>query len=189
MVKNTRKTNLKKIWREYQDISEVAYLTFLKRVKAGMTIEQALTSENKQYKPTTPMGEYWAENKHRAKVSYNTYRQRIAKGMTFEEAISEENYWKTVSSDEYKKWAKVGKENGICTNTFYHRVHIYGWDYERAATEPVRDKLTKKKLGEVEVKKESDHEVKQMVINMLDAGFPVPKKYIKRFPELFEGGA
>ena len=95
MVKIAQTTNLKQTWRESRDISEVAYLTFLKRVKAGMSIEQALTSENKQYKPSTPMGEYWAENKHRAKVSYNTYRQRVAKGMTFEEAVSEENYWKT----------------------------------------------------------------------------------------------
>lgn len=189
MVKIAQTTNLKQTWRENRDISEVAYLTFLKRVKAGMSIEQALTSENKQYKPSTPMGEYWAENKNRAKVSYNTYRQRVAKGMTFEEAISEENYWKTVSSDEYKKWAKVGKENGICTNTFYHRVHIYGWNHERAATEPVRDKMTKKKIGEVEVTKESDREVKEMVIALLNANLPVPKKYIKRFPELFEGGA
>lgn len=189
MVKIAQTTNLRQTWRENQDISEVTYLTFYKRVKAGMSIEQALTSENKQYKPTTQMGEYWAENKHRAKVKYNTYRQRVAKGMTFEEAISKENHWKAVSSDEYKKWAKVGKENGIQINTFYHRVHIYGWDYERAATEPIRDKMTKKKLGEIEVEKESDREVKQMIINMLNAGFPVPKKYIKRFPELFEGGA
>jgi len=46
----------------------------------------------------------------------------------------------TVSPKRYNRfldWAEKAKENGICANTFYRRTSQYGWDMERAATQPI----------------------------------------------------
>lgn len=187
-------SSLKNTWDLNGDIRKVSYDMFRRRVKEGMSIEQALTSENKRHKPYTEMGKFWEANKHRAKVKYNAYRQRVSKGMTFEDAISKENHWDAVSDDEYKKWSKIARSNDINYRVFHARVRNYGWSFEKAANTPTNSKKkngqkTPYADGDGRIIKEPDREVKQMVINMLDAGFPVPKKYIKRFPELFKGGA
>ncbi|RAI81993.1 hypothetical protein BFS34_003040 [Macrococcoides caseolyticum subsp. hominis] len=139
---------------------------------------------------TTPMGQYWIDNKHRSKVSYNAYRERVVKrGMTFEEAITSPKERFNNTSDEYKKWSDIAVENGINKAYFWQRVKEYGWSFERAATEPVRmyvKKHEEKEDEDMAIEKDSDRVVKKMIISLLNAGEPVPKKYVKRFPELFE---
>ncbi|MDJ1154483.1 hypothetical protein QNJ24_00105 [Macrococcus caseolyticus] len=183
-------SSLKNTWDLNTDIRKVSYSLFRKRMKDGMDVYEALTSEGNRHKPRTEMGKFWEANKHRAKVTYNGYRHRLSKGMTFEEAISKENNWDT----EYKKWSTIARSNGINYRVFYARVRNYGWSFEKAANTPTK---TKKKNGQKtpyadgdgRIIKESDREVKEMVIALINANLPVPKKYIKRFPELFKGGA
>ena len=45
---------------------------------------------------------------------------------------------------EYKKYMKMAERNGISRATFYHRVRISEWDYQRAATERVQRQTPKK---------------------------------------------
>lgn len=141
-------------------------------------------------KPRLPARLYFEENKHRAVVSLNTYKVRISReGMTFEEALATPPKRTNKVSDEYKKWSNIAVENGVSKAYFWQRVKEYGWSFERAATEPVR-KYAKNECGYTEkdgaIEKDSDRVVKKMIIGLLNAGEPVPKKYIKRFPELFE---
>ncbi|QNR07790.1 hypothetical protein [Macrococcoides canis] len=121
----------------------------------------------------TPMGQYWKENKHRSKVSYNAYRERVVKrGMTFEEAITSPKERFNNTSDEYKKWSDIAVENGINKNVFWHRHFTFKWSLKKAATTPVR-------------KRRTADSGRQTVIRMIEAGAPIPKKYIKRYPDLF----
>ncbi|GEM_PF-3118038 len=137
-------------------------------------------------KPKTSARIYFDENKHRAAVSLNTYNVRISRdGMTFEEALTTPPKRTNKVSDEYKKWSNIAVENGINKAYFWQRVKEYGWSFERAATDPVRE-YAKKEDKDMAIEKDSDRVVKKMIISLLKAGEPVPKKYIKRFPELFE---
>ncbi|PKE27134.1 hypothetical protein [Macrococcoides caseolyticum] len=121
----------------------------------------------------TPMGQYWIENKHRSKVSYNAYRERVVKrGMTFEEAITSPKERFNNTSDEYKKWSDIAVENGINKNIFWHRHFTFKWSLKKAATTPIR----KRKVVD---------SGRQTVIRMIEAGAPIPKKYIERYPDLF----
>lgn len=146
-------------------------------------------------KPYTEMGKFWAENKHRAAVVYSTYRVRVQKMyMSYEEALTTEHLRGAITDDVYKKWSKIAQKNGINYRVFHARVRKYGWSYEKAAHEPTRAKKkngqkTPYKDADALITKESDKEVKQMVQKMIESNAPVPKKYIKRFPELFKGGA
>ncbi|PKE40471.1 hypothetical protein [Macrococcoides caseolyticum] len=137
-------------------------------------------------KPKTSARIYFDENKHRAAVSLDTYKVRISRdGMTFEEALTTPPKRTNKVSDEYKKWSNIAVENGINKAYFWQRVKEYGWSFERAATEKV--KRYKKETDEnIVIEKDSDRAVKKMIISLLNAGEPVPKKYEKRFPELFE---
>jgi len=122
---------------------------------------------------TTPMGQYWKENKHRSKVRYNAYRERVIKrGMTFEQAITSPKERFNNTSDDYKNWSEIAVENGINKNVFWHRHFTFKWSLEKAATTPIR----KKKVVD---------NGRQTVKRMIEAGAPIPKKYIKRYPDLF----
>lgn len=137
-------------------------------------------------KPKTSARIYFDENEHRAAVSLNTYKVRISReGMTFEEALTTPPKRTNKVSDEYKRWSNIAVENGINKAYFWQRVKEYGWSFERAATDPVREYAGKEDKDMV-IEKDSDRVVKKMVISLLNAGEPVPKKYVKRFPELFE---
>lgn len=137
-------------------------------------------------KPKTPARIYYDENEHRAAVSLNTYKVRISRdGMTFEEALTTPPKRTNKVSDEYKRWSNIAVENGINKAYFWQRVKEYGWSFERAATDPIRE-YGKKEDKDMVIEKDSDRAVKKMIIRLLNAGEPVPKKYEKRFPELFE---
>jgi len=137
-------------------------------------------------KPKTSARIYFDENKHRAAVSLNTYNVRISRdSMTFEEALTTPPKRTNKVSDEYKRWSNISVKNGINKAYFWQRVKEYGWSFERAATEKV--KRYKKETDEnIVIEKDSDRVVKKMIIRLLNAGEPVPKKYEKRLPELFE---
>ena len=137
-------------------------------------------------KPKTSARIYFDENEHRAAVSLNTYKVRISReGMTFEEALTTPPKRTNKVSDEYKRWSNIAVENGINKAYFWQRVKEYGWSFERAATDPVR-KYAEKEDEDIAIEKDSDRVVKKMVISLLNAEEPVPKKYVKRFPELFK---
>lgn len=79
----------------------------------------------------------------------------------------------------YKKYKYIADEYGVSFSTFERRMSS-NYTLEEALTLP-KGKHTKKRE-----RKTSEHETKKMVMQMIEAGVPVPKKYIKRFPELFE---
>ena len=136
-------------------------------------------------KPKTSARIYFDENEHRAAVSLNTYKVRISReGMNFEEALTTPPKRTNKVPDEYKKWSNIAVENGINKAYFWQRVKEYGWSYERAATEPVRKYAIKE--DDIAIEKDSDRVVKKMIVGLLNEGEPVPKKYEKRFPELFK---
>ena len=93
--------------------------------------------------------------------------------------------FRSVSQSRYKRWSNIAVENGINKAYFWQRVKEYGWDYERAATEKVK-RYKKETDGNIVIEKDSDRVVKKMIVGLLNAGEPVPKKYEKRFPELFK---
>lgn len=137
-------------------------------------------------KPKTSARIYYDENKHRAAVSLDTYKVRISRdGMTFEEALTTPPKRTNKVTDEYKKWSNIAVENGINKAYFWQRVKEYGWSFERAATEKIK-RYKKETDEDMAIEKDSDRAVKKMIISLLNAGEPVPKKYEKRFPELFE---
>ncbi|WP_414049807.1 hypothetical protein [Macrococcus animalis] len=126
-------------------------------------------------KKVSAMGMFWRENKHRAVVKYNAYRERVVlKGMSFEEALSTPPSKQVKVDDDYKRWSNIATENDISKNAFWKRVYRYGWSLEDAALIPLSNTGPKKK-----------DDAKQIVVAMLQAGVPVPKKYKDKYPELF----
>lgn len=79
----------------------------------------------------------------------------------------------------YKKYKHIADEYGVSLSTFERRMSN-NYTLEEAFTLP-KGKHTKKSE-----RKTPEHETKKMVVQMIEAGVPVPKKYEKRFPELFE---
>ncbi|PKE47260.1 hypothetical protein CW677_08770 [Macrococcoides caseolyticum] len=79
----------------------------------------------------------------------------------------------------YKKYKYIADEYGVSFSTFERRMRD-NYTLEEALTLP-KGKHTKKRE-----RKTPEHETKKMVMQMIEAGVPVPKKYEKRFPELFE---
>lgn len=79
----------------------------------------------------------------------------------------------------YKKYKHIADENDIAYSLFERRMSN-NYTLEEALTLP-KGKHTKKRE-----RKTPEHETKKMVMQMIEAGVPVPKKYEKRFPELFE---
>lgn len=79
----------------------------------------------------------------------------------------------------YKKYKYIADENDIAYSLFERRMSS-NYTLEEALTLP-KGKHTKKRE-----RKTPEHETKKMVMQMIEAGVPVPKKYEKRFPELFE---
>ena len=79
----------------------------------------------------------------------------------------------------YKKYKYIADEYGVSFSTFERRMSD-NYTLEEALTLP-KGKHTKKREY-----KTPEHDTKKMVMQMIEAGVPVPKKYEKRFPELFE---
>ena len=79
----------------------------------------------------------------------------------------------------YKKYKHIADEYGVSLSTFERRMSD-NYTLEEALTLP-KGKHTKKSE-----RKTPEHDTKKMVMQMIEAGVPVPKKYEKRFPELFE---
>lgn len=79
----------------------------------------------------------------------------------------------------YKKYKYIAEEYGITYPIFERRMRN-NYTLEEALTLP-KGKHTKKREY-----KTPEHETKQMIMQMIEVGVPVPKKYLKRFPELFE---
>lgn len=183
-------SSLKNTWDLNGDIRKVSYDTFRKRVNKNMDTYEALTTEEKKGRKKKPLTLFWEKNKHRAVVPVDTYKVRVNRdGMTFEEALTTEKKRTNDTSDEYVKWSNVGVENGVKKAYFWQRVNVYNFSYERAATEPVIERKKRSDEDTEEdmfIEKDSDRVVKKMIISLLNAGEPVPKKYVKRFPELFE---
>ena len=178
--------SLKNTWDLNVDIRKVSYDMFRKRVKGGMDIYEALTTEKKKGRKKKPLTLFWEKNKHRAVVPVDTYKVRVNRdGMTFEEALTTKKKRENSTSEEYVKWSNIAVKNGIKKAYFWQRVHEYNWSFERAATDPVRE-YAKKEDEDMVIEKDSDRVVKKMIISLLNAGEPVQKKYVKRFPELFE---
>ena len=74
------------------------------------------------------------------------HQWRQENGFVHTEKMVKRDIHKRESADsDYTKYRKLAKANGISNHTYYHRVKISGWDYERAATEKVQKQVHKRK--------------------------------------------
>lgn len=73
-----------------------------------------------------------------AGITMTTFRSRRARGMSQDEAASTPNARKAYRLPDGRSAPSVAVENGIPSGTFLARVSKYGWDIERACTQPVR---------------------------------------------------
>ncbi|MCR1833086.1 hypothetical protein NSA56_01580 [Oceanobacillus caeni] len=92
-------------------------------------------------------------------LSYQSFLKRIEKGWTVEEAITtpKRQNPKNKKLNEYQKYRDIALANGISFQTYSARVRNYGWNYERAATEPINKKYQRKKKRAMEVEVKSPH--------------------------------
>jgi hypothetical protein len=75
-------------------------------------------------------------------IGQNTFHARVRKGMTPEEAATtplKQRGGKYLGGRITPEMYARAKDNGIKRNTLIHRVYHYGWDAEKATTEPVKN--------------------------------------------------
>lgn len=97
----------------------------------------------------------WKDEAERNGISYDTFMSRVNRGWDMERAATqplqspEEIRRQALYATEHvrvhpEKYLRLAEKNGIPYATFHRRVKHSGWDYERAATEPL---WTRKQIG------------------------------------------
>jgi hypothetical protein len=84
---------------------------------------------------------------HSNGIGQNTFYTRVRSGMTLEEAattpLQGKGFQYLGGRITPEMWA-TAKDNGIKKNTLVCRIYRYGWDPERAVTQPVDKKKARK---------------------------------------------
>jgi len=85
--------------------------------------------------------DYWITPQH--------YSEALSNGISYELLTMRVREWtwpieKAIKTpvrpkNAYGGWIKIAKQNGISSATFRNRVNNHGYDYERAATQPIQD--------------------------------------------------
>lgn len=92
----------------------------------------------------------WDKYKDVCVVTQDTFYKRIQKGMTPEEAALTPPVPLGGRLDRPMKITKEHIEraakNGIKLATLNHRVYVYGWEVERAVTEPIHERCRRKSV-------------------------------------------
>ncbi|WP_110930656.1 hypothetical protein [Paenibacillus bouchesdurhonensis] len=123
----------------------------------GWIKERAMTTPPR---PQKPRGYYekWAAIAEKNGIKYDSFMSRIRSGMCPERAATqplqtpEEIRQQALHATEHvrvypKKYVLLAEKNGIPYATFQYRVKYCGWDYERAATEPIWSRQQIGRLG------------------------------------------
>jgi hypothetical protein len=123
----------------------------------GWSKKKAMTTPMRTQKPR---GYYdkWSKIAEQNGIKYDSFMTRIRKGWTPKRAATQP----LESAEEVKahalratehvrvhpaKYLRLAEQNGIPYATFHRRVKVSGWDYERAATEPIWSRQQIGKLG------------------------------------------
>lgn len=123
----------------------------------GWSKDRAMTSLPRPHKPRGFYGK-WASLAERNGIKYDSFMTRIRKGWDPEKAATqplqnpEEARQHALTATEYvrvhpEKYLRMAEQNGIAYATFHRRVKHCGWDYERAATEPLWTRQQMGRLG------------------------------------------
>lgn len=100
----------------------------------------------------------WVQIAERNGIKYQSFMSRLRRGWTPERAATHP----LQSDDEIKqaalratehvrvhpeRYLRIAEQNGIPYATFHRRVKVSGWDYDRAATEPIWSAKQRGRLG------------------------------------------
>ncbi|WP_068672301.1 hypothetical protein [Oceanobacillus sp. Castelsardo] len=111
----------------------------------GWPLEKAITRPKQKTKIYSE--EHEKAVKNGLNITYQNFVNRIKKGWTIEEASTTPRGLTPENKDrvlEYRKYKNIALSNGISANTYSARIRSYGWDPERAATEPINEQYKEK---------------------------------------------
>lgn len=145
---------------EYEQAAAIGISAFTleRRIRSlGWTKDRAMTTP---MRPQKPRGYYdeWSKAAERNGIKYDSFMTRIKNGWTPERAATqpletaEEAREHALRATEHArvhpaKYLRLAEQNGIPFATFHRRVKVSGWDYERAATEPLWSRQQMGRLG------------------------------------------
>lgn len=145
---------------EYEQAASIGISAFNleRRIRLlGWPKKRALTTPMRKQKPR---GFYskWAKIAEHNGIKYDSFMTRLHNGWTPERAATkplesaEEIRQNALRATEHarvhpEKYLRIAEKNGIPYHTFHRRVKHSGWDYERAATEPLWTRQQMGKLG------------------------------------------
>lgn len=108
----------------------------------------------------------WKAEAEKNGISYDTFMSRVNRGWDMERAATqplqtqEEIRQQALHATEHvrvhpEEYLRLAEKNGIPYATFHRRVKRSGWDYERAATEPI---WTREQSGQLGARRLRDRE-------------------------------
>ncbi|WP_199615510.1 hypothetical protein [Paenibacillus alkalitolerans] len=134
-------------------ISEV---TFYNRIRQlGWSKEKAMTTPPRK---RTFHNSKWVKIAEKNGICISTYKYRInqlgweperAATQPLQDRIAQAHYAHECGRKYPAEIVARARENGICYDTFRHRVSDYGWDMEKAATVPPMDPADAARLSHV----------------------------------------
>lgn len=153
---------------EYKQAASIGVSAFTleRRIRAlGWTKHRAMTTPMRQQKPRGYYRE-WAKTAEQNGIKYDSFMTRIRNGWPPEraatqplESAEEVRHHALMATDHVRvhpiKYLRMAEQNGIPYATFHRRVRISGWDYERAATEPI---WTRQQIGRLGAQKLRERE-------------------------------
>lgn len=132
---------------EYEEAAKLGIKPAMldRRVRAqGWPKHRAMTT------PPRPLTDrkHWRAEAEKNGISYETFMSRVNRGWTMERSAMEplqtpeQARAVAIAASEHirvlpKEFTQLAEENEIPYFTFHRRVHVMGWDLQRAATEPV----------------------------------------------------
>jgi len=118
---------------------------------------KAITTPPRSGKPRGYFTEWLVLAKQNG-IGKNSFHNRIRKGWSLEDAATKplpsavEIREQALKATEHarvhpSKYLRLAEQNGIPYHTFHRRVKVAGWDYKRAATEPLWTRQQTGRLG------------------------------------------
>lgn len=119
-------------------------LVRIRHYQYGWPLERAVTQPKQVINPY--LEDYKKAVNNGLDLSYQAFVNRIENGWTVEEASTtpKRQNPKNKKLNEYQKYRDIALANGISLQTYSARIRNYGWDYERAATEPINKQFRRK---------------------------------------------
>ncbi|WFR63053.1 hypothetical protein P9222_00975 [Paenibacillus amylolyticus] len=142
---------------EYEEAAKLGISSAMldRRVRAqGWPKQRAMTTPPRQ----STNRKRWKAEAEKNGISYDTFMSRVNRGWSMDRAATEplqtpeQAKAQTARATEAiriypKEYVDLASQNGIAYATFVHRIKYIGWDYERAATEPLWSRQQSGVLG------------------------------------------